>query len=153
VANVLHRAGPDDLDGLVALAQAFCHLRQHRFDLDRVRAGLRPLLADDTLGQVWFVEDPEHPGERAGYAVLTWGWSVASGGRECSVDELHLRARGNELATRVLAALLDEAQDAGAVKVLIETEAHDRRVREFFGAADFDLTDSVFMSLLLSVER
>ena len=87
----------------LALAREFCRLRQHAFDPDRVLVGLRPLLADDTLGQVWLVDDPEHPGERAGYAVLTWGWSVAAGGRECLLDELHVRARGNELATRVLA--------------------------------------------------
>ena len=74
---------------------------------------------------------------------------MAAGGRECLLDELHVRARGNELATRVLAALLDEAQAAGAVKVLLDTEAHDRRAREFFGAAGFDLTDSVRMSLPL----
>jgi ribosomal protein S18 acetylase RimI-like enzyme len=149
VAKVLHRAGPDDLDELLALAREFCHLKQHAFDLDRVLAGLPPLLADDTLGQVWLVEDPEHPGERAGYAVLTWSWSLTSGGRECSVDELHVRARGNELATHVLAGLLDEAQAAGAVSVVLDTEAHDRRAREFFGAAGFDLTDSVRMSTRL----
>ncbi len=134
----------------MALAHRFCLLGQHAFDRDRVIGGLRPLLADDTLGQVWLVDDPEHPGEVCGYGVLTWGWSLAAGGRECRLEELHLRARGNALAARVLAALLDEAQDAGAVKVVLETEAHDRRVREFFGAADFDLTDSVFMSLRLS---
>jgi GNAT superfamily N-acetyltransferase len=149
----IRRAGPDDVDEVLALAREFRHLRQHAFDLDRVLAGLRPLLADDALGQVWLVDDPEHPGERAGYAVLTWGWSLASGGRECLLDELHLRARGNKLATRVLAALLDEAQAAGAAKVVLDTEAHDRRAREFFGAAGFDLTDSVRMSLWLSRER
>jgi GNAT superfamily N-acetyltransferase len=153
MGGVLHRAGPGDLEALVALAHRFCLLGQHAFDRDRVIGGLRPLLADDTLGQVWLVHDPEHPGEARGYAVLTWGWSVAAGGRECRLEELHVRAHGNGLATQVLAAILDEAQDAGAVKVLIETEAHDRRVREFFGAADFDLTDSVFMSLPLSSGR
>lgn len=147
--RVLHRAGPADLDDLLALAREFCRLRQHAFDPDRVLVGLRPLLADDALGQVWLVDDPEHPGERAGYAVLTWGWSVAAGGRECLLDELHVRARGNELATRVLAVLLDEAQAAGAARILLDTEAHDRKAREFFGAAGFDLTDAVRMSLQL----
>jgi hypothetical protein len=74
---------------------------------------------------------------------------VASGGRECRLDELHLRARGNRLAGRVLGELLQAAEAAGATKVVLETEAHDRRTREFFGAAGFDLTDSVWMSTVV----
>jgi GNAT superfamily N-acetyltransferase len=147
VGGVLHRAGPGDLDDLVTLAGQFCHLRQRAFDRDRVVGGLRPLLTDDTFGQVWLVHDPEHPGEPAGYAVLTWGWSVAAAGRECRLDELHVRARGNGLAARVLAELLEVALAGGAVRILLETEAHDRRAREFFGAAGFDLADSVYMSI------
>jgi GNAT superfamily N-acetyltransferase len=145
VGGVLRRAGPSDVDDLVALVDAFCHLRQHPFDADRTLKGLRPLLADDAFGQVWLVHDPEHPGEPAGYAVMTWGWSLA-GGRECRLDELHVSARGNALAARVLAELLHEAEAAGATRVMLETEAHDRRTREFFGTAGFDLSDSVWMS-------
>ena len=148
--NVLHRAGPEDLEDLVWLAREFCHVEQHAFDLDRVAAALRPLLADDSLGQVWLVENPEHPGERAGYAVLTWGWSLGCGGRQCLLDELHVRAHGNTLATRALAELLEVAQAAGAARVLVETEAHDRRAREFYGKAGFDLADSVWMSTLVA---
>jgi GNAT superfamily N-acetyltransferase len=147
--NVLHRAGPEDLEDLVWLAREFCHAEQHDFDLDRVITALSPLLADDSLGQVWLVENPEHPGERAGYAVLTWSWSLACGGLQCLIDELYVRAHGNSLATRVLAELLEVARAEGAARVVVETEAHDRRVREFYGKADFDLTDSVWMSTLV----
>ena len=143
--GVLHRARQDDLDEVLMLVREFSHDEQHAFDPDRALTALPPLLTDDALGQVWLVADAEHPGERAGYAVLTWAWSLASGGRECRLDELHVRAHGNGLATRVLVELLKKAEAAGATKVLLETEAHDRRAREFFGAAGFDLTDSVFM--------
>jgi ribosomal protein S18 acetylase RimI-like enzyme len=147
---VIRRASPEDLDDLVALAGSFCHLAQHSFDAEQLIAGLRPLLPDDTLGKVWLVDDPERPGEPSGYAVVTWGWSVAGGGRVCMLDELHVRAHGNGLATRVLAELLEDAQAAGATSAVLETEAHDRRAREFFGASGFDLTDSVFMSLRMT---
>jgi GNAT superfamily N-acetyltransferase len=150
VGGVLHRAGTDDLDDVLALAREFCHLRQQAFDRGRVLAGLRPLLTDGALGQVWLVHDPEHPGEHCGYAVLTWGWSLAAGGREGLLDELHVRTRGNDLATRVLAELLELAEAAGAVKVVVETEAHDRRAREFYGKAGFDLADSLWMSTELT---
>jgi GNAT superfamily N-acetyltransferase len=150
---VLHPCGEGDLDDLVVLVREFCHLGRHPFDRDRVLAGLGPLLADDSLGRVWFVDDPDEPGEPVGYAVVTWGWSLAAGGRECRLDELHVRARGNELAGRVLVELLAEVEAAGVARVFLETEAHDRRVREFFGAVGFDLTDSVWMNLRLSSER
>ena len=73
-------------------------------------------------------------------------WSLRCGGRQCLIDELHVRTHGNGLATRALAELLDVAQAAGAARVVVETEAHDRRAREFYGKADFDLTDSMWMS-------
>jgi GNAT superfamily N-acetyltransferase len=151
--GVIHRAGPEDLDLLAELVREFCHVEQHSFDADRVLAALRPLLADDALGQVWLVVDPEHPEDRAGYVVLTWAWSVGRGGRIGLLDEFHVRAAGNQLATDVLAELLEVAQAAGAVRVFVETEAHDRRAREFYGLADFDLTDSVWMNVRLSPER
>jgi GNAT superfamily N-acetyltransferase len=148
--SVIRRAAPADLDVLVALMREFCRVEQHPFDPDRVSAGLRPLLADDVLGQVWLVHDREHPGQPAGYAVLTWAWSLGCGGRVGLLDEFHVRAAGNGLATRVLAELLEVAQASGAARVFVETEAHDRRAREFYGLADFDLTDSVWMNVSLA---
>ena len=151
--GVLRPAGAGDLDELVELVREFCHLGRRAFDREQVIAGLRPLLTDNGLGRVWFVAGLERPAEHVGYAVLTWGWSVESGGRECRLDELHVRARGNGLAALVLVELLEQAQAAGATKVLLQTEAHDRRAREFFGAAGFDLTDSVWMSTELDLIR
>ena len=149
-ADVIHRAGTGDLDELVTLVREFYELDHHRFDLDRVVAALRPLLADDAVGQVWLVDDPERPGAPAGYAVLTWGWSLESGGRECLLDEMYVRARGQGLGTRVLIQLLERAQAAGAAAVFLETEAHNQHAREFYGKAGFALEDSVWMSLRLS---
>ena len=147
VGGVLHRAGEDDLDDVLTLVREFCHDEQRAFDRERVLSALRPLLADDVLGQVWLVRDPERPGDAAGYAVLTWGWSLGCGGRQCLIDELHVRAPGNDLAMRALAELVDVAQAAGAARVVVETEAHDRRAREFYGKAGFDLADSASMNL------
>jgi GNAT superfamily N-acetyltransferase len=150
VVPVIRRAAPRDLHVLVELVREFRHLERRSFDAGRVSDVLRPLLADDVLGQVWLVDDPEHHDEAAGYVVLTWAWSVGCGGRVGLLDEFHVRGPGNQLATRVLAELLEVAQAAGAARVLVETEAHDRRAREFYGLADFDLTDSVWMDVSLA---
>jgi GNAT superfamily N-acetyltransferase len=153
VAAVIHRAGPGDLDDLMTLVRECAEVDHHAFDRDRVIAALRPLLADDTVGQVWLVDDPERPAEPGGYAVVTWGWSLRSGGRECLVDELYVRARGHGLATRVLAQVVEQARAAGVRVVFVETEAHDRHSREFYGSGGFDLEDSLWMSLRLPPPR
>jgi GNAT superfamily N-acetyltransferase len=148
-AAVIHRAEPGDLDDLVTLVREFYEIDHHSFDPDHVVAALGPLLADDTVGQVWLVDDPEHPDEPGGYAVITWGWSLESGGRECLLDELYVRARGQGLGTRVLIELLERAEAAGARAVFLETEAHNHHAREFYGKAGFALEDSVWMSVRL----
>jgi GNAT superfamily N-acetyltransferase len=150
MTGVTHRAGPGDLDDLLTLVEEFCATDHHEFDSERVVAALRPLLDDDTHGQVWLVDDPERPGEPGGYAVLTWGWSLESGGREALLDELYVRARGQGLGTQALTEVVAQAEAAGAATVFLETEAHNRRAREFYGKAGFDLEDSLWMSLRLS---
>ncbi len=151
-ADVIHRAGPDDLDDLVTLVREFYEVDHHEFDHDRVVAALRPLLADDALGQVWLVDDPERRVEPAGYAVLTWGWSLESGGRECLLDEMYVRLPGQDLGAHVLIQLLERARAAGAAAVFLETEAHNQHAREFYGKAGFALEDSVWMSVRLGAE-
>jgi hypothetical protein len=43
------------------------------------RAGLEPLLGEDTRGAVWVAELDTGAGRRIdGYAVVTWGWSIKS---------------------------------------------------------------------------
>ncbi len=147
MVGVIHRAGPGDLDAVVALVRECCEVDRRAFDDSRVVTALGPLLADDALGQVWLVDDPEHPSEPAGYAVVTWGWSLGAGGRECRLDELYVRARGHGLAARVLAEVVEQAGAAGAAVVHLATEAHDRRARAFYGGCGFDLEDSMWMSL------
>ncbi len=147
--SVIRRAGPADEDDLVQMVREFYELDQHPFHLDRVLSGLRPLLVDDALGQVWVVVDPEGVFVPAGYVVLTWGWSLESGGREALLDEFYLRGRGQGLGTKALADVIKEAAAAGAATVFLETEAHNQRSRIFFGKAGFALEDSVWMSVEL----
>ncbi len=147
--SVIRRAGPADEDDLVQMVREFYELDQHPFHLDRVLSGLRPLLVDDALGQVWVVVDPEGVFVPAGYVVLTWGWSLESGGREALLDEFYVRTRGQGLGTRALIEIIEQASTAGVASMFLETEAHNRHAREFYGKAGFDLEDSVWMSLRL----
>ncbi|MCU7726023.1 GNAT family N-acetyltransferase [Actinoplanes sp. KI2] len=142
--GVIVRAGAVDESLLLPLVREFCEVDRHPFERERVLAGLRPLLADDRHGQVWLIRDPG--GELAGYAVLTWGWSLESGGRECLLDEIYVRTPGRGLGGRALAALVEAAAAAGASAMFLETEAHNERARAFYRRGGFEAEDSIWMS-------
>ncbi len=138
----IRRATSDDLEPLLPLVRAFYEVDRHEYDESVVRPALIPLLSDDTFGQVWVTDD----GELGGYAVVTWGYSLESGGRECLVDEIYVERRSNGTGARLLEAALEGAKQAGARSVFLETEAHNERVRSFYARCGFGLEDSVWMS-------
>lgn len=140
----IRRAGPADLDTLLPLIAAFYEVDQHAFDESVVRAALGPLLTGDAVGQVWLITTDA--GAVAGYAVLTWGYSLESGGREGLVDELFVQQRNTGLGGAALAALVEQARRAGCRVLFLETEAHNARVRAFYRRHGFAVQDSVWMS-------
>mgnify|MGYP001025552794 CR=1 FL=1 len=139
----IRRAVPADLDPVTELVREFYAIDRHEFDAARVRRALGPLLADDTHGQVWVLCGD---GRIDGYGVLTWGYSIESGGRDVLLDELYVRQRGDGLGTRFLTTMLDAAAAAGASRVFLETEAHNERVRAFYARLGFRTEDSAWMS-------
>ena len=139
----VRRAGDSDLPVLMALIEQFCLADDHDFDQGRVTAALGPLLLDDRYGQVWVVgEGPS----AVGYAVITWGWSLESGGLECLLDEIHVAARGRGLGSRLLRAVIDAARAAGARVMFLETEAANDRARRFYQQHGFATENSVWLS-------
>jgi ribosomal protein S18 acetylase RimI-like enzyme len=82
-------------------------------DLDRA---LRKLLADESLGGVWLIEDAGKP---VGYAIVTFGYDLEFGGRDAWLTELYVddehRAKG---AGSAALALLDEELRAHHVRAL-----------------------------------
>lgn len=134
------RAGPDDLDRLVALHRTFCDVDHHPFDEGRARAAFVPLLTDDTHGVVWVTDRPE------GYAVLTWGWSIEAGGPEAVLDEVFVSERGHGHGSVLVERVVDDAEAHGMVRIFLETEAHNERVRSFYERHGFVADDSIWMT-------
>jgi GNAT superfamily N-acetyltransferase len=132
-----------DLAGLWPLVRAFYDVDQHDFDPARIERGLTPLLVDDTYGQVWVVDAA---GALVGYAVVTWSWSLESGGRDCILDEIYVENRSAGTGSHLLSTALAGARDAGARAVFLETEGHNERVRSFYQRHGFAVDDSVWMS-------
>jgi ribosomal protein S18 acetylase RimI-like enzyme len=140
---VLTRARVADLDLLVELSRRYCELDRHVFDEDRARAGFGPLLESDRHGVVWLI-GPE--ADAAGYAVVTWGWSVEGGGPEALLDEIYVADRGRGLGSSAVSAVLDDCRHRGMLRVFLETEAHNEDARRFYDRLGFVTEASVWMS-------
>jgi GNAT superfamily N-acetyltransferase len=137
------RAILTDCDDLIPLVRCFYEIDRHDFDEERVRSALTPLLVDDEFGQVWVIENQS---ALTGYAVVTWSYSLESGGRDCILDEIYVARRCAGAGSHLLEAALAGAAKAGARAVFLETEAHNRRVRSFYARHGFALEDSVWMA-------
>ncbi|NUS42612.1 MAG: GNAT family N-acetyltransferase [Mycobacteriaceae bacterium] len=137
----IRRAGPGDLSSLLVLIREFYEVDRHHYDERVLSAALLPLLADDTVGQVWLFD--------TGYAVLAWGYSLESGGRDALIDEFYVRNRGGGIGAKVLPELIDACQGAGARKVFLETEDRNEAARRFYRRNGFDLEHSTWLSQLL----
>ena len=139
----MRRAGPGDLEALLPLVRGYCEADDHVYDEASVRRAMAPLLEDDSLGQVWLLGD----GEPSGYAVVTWGHSIESGGREALLDEFYVRDGGKGVGGEAMPALLEAARAAGAVRMFLETETANERARTFYARHGFAVEDSVWMSI------
>jgi len=129
---------------MLTLVSEFCVTDQHTFDPDRVTRALVPLLEDDAHGVVYVADNEQ------GYVVITWGYSLESGGREALIDEIYLRRRGQGLGSKVMDALFDDMAARGVVKMFLETETHNRRARRFYARQGFVEDDSIWMSRQIS---
>jgi GNAT superfamily N-acetyltransferase len=138
--GAVHRAGTDDLDLLLPLVREYCLLDRHPYDGERVRRALVPLLADDTHGLVWLIGEPPQ-----GYAVVTWSYSLESGGRDGLLDELYVRERGRGRGSAAVRAILDELSSLGIRRVFLETEDHNEAARRFYRRLGFREEPSTWM--------
>lgn len=136
----IRRAVPGDLDRLVDLHREFCAVDAHPFDIGRATAAFAPLLDDDRHGVVWIVDSPP------AYAVLTWGWSIEAGGAEAVLDEIFVAERDAGVGSSLIQHVLDDGRRRGLSRILLETETHNQRVREFYERHGFRVDASVWMA-------
>lgn len=138
----VRRATPDDLGALLVLVREFYVVDAHAYDEALIVPALAPMLADDALGQVWIV-DADGP---AGYAIVTWTWSLESGGRDCILDEIYVREPGAGRGSALIEHAIGAAQAFGARALFLETEAPNARARRFYARHGLAAEDSVWMS-------
>jgi len=129
-----------DLADLLNLVREFCEADQHVFDETHVRNALIPLLGSDRHGLVWLVGQPAE-----GYAVVTWGYSLESGGADALLDEIYVRERGNGRGSDLLRYILQDLEVRGLKRVFLETERHNEAVRRFYAQHGFEEESSIWM--------
>ncbi len=148
--SLLQRATAADHDLLMTLIEEFCAVDQHVFDPERVSRTLGPILEHDLYGVVYLLLAPEQAaaGEYPviGYAVLSWGYSLESGGREALIDEIYLRRRGEGIGSAIMEQIFEAMRAEGIVKMFLETETHNDRARRFYARSGFEQDDSIWMS-------
>lgn len=141
----VRRAGPDDLGILLELCRRYCQIDGHVFEPDRARSGFAPLLDSDEHGVVWIAEGDGG----AGYAVVTWGWSIESGGRDALLDEVYVESSGAGVGTRLVEHVIEDCLRRGLPRIFLETERTNQVARRFYQKLGFAAEDSVWMVRLL----
>jgi GNAT superfamily N-acetyltransferase len=138
---MITRAGVDDLELVAQLSAEFNHIDGHDHDDAKVRTALIPLLESDDLGVVYLIGGPH-----AGYAVVTWGYSIESGGRDGLLDEIYVRTRGEGLGGEAFEEIFDDLRRRGIRRMFLETERPNSDVRRFYARHGFTEDDSIWMS-------
>ncbi len=116
-----HAASPQDLPELLVLMK---EMQQDdpwsiAFDEPRVERVTLDLLRDPSLGRIWFIAVD---GQRIGYIVMAFDYSLEYGGRGAWVDEFFVRRshRGQGIGTLTLDFFVAQAQQLGASVVYLE---------------------------------
>ncbi len=110
-------------------------------------SSLGPLLAGDGFGEVWVATGED---ELEGYAVVTWGYSIESGGRDAHLDEVYARRRGSGIGSALLERVIASARERSMSLLFLETERYNEAARRLYRRHGFVDEESVWMSLDLT---
>ncbi len=129
-------AAPSDVPALLDLMEAFNACEQIQWRRDTGEAPLRALLGDPGLGLVVVAELED---AAVGYAVVTWGFDLEWGGRDCFLTELYLRPerRGAGLGAALLAEAVAHARGAGAAAMHLLVRPDNAAARRLYAGAGF----------------
>ncbi len=132
---------------MLVLAQEFAAADGHGFDTERVTSALGPLLEGDRFGEVWVAAGED---QLDGYAVVTWGYSIETGGQDALLDEVYARHRGSGIGSALLEQVIDSARARSMTLLFLETERYNEAARRLYRRYGFVDEESVWMSLDLT---
>jgi GNAT superfamily N-acetyltransferase len=138
-----------DLPAVAGWMRAF-YAEEHLAYSPACLAALSALAGDPSLGILLVLRDGGGAG--AGYAVLTFGFSLERGGRTALLDELYVlpAARGQGFGRAAVGAALEAARAAGCAAVHLEVDRVNRRARRLYASLGFADAGRDFLTRVLT---
>jgi ribosomal protein S18 acetylase RimI-like enzyme len=132
-----------DLDRVITLVGEYHALDHLPFDPEQVRPVLSKLIETPTLGQLWVIEEG-----KAGYVLLTYGYSIEYLGRDAFIDELYLRPefRGQGWGRAALDFVSAQAKREGLRAIHLECERDNSNALRLYRSYGFKDPDRVLMT-------
>jgi len=142
---IFRPATPDDIETLIAMMREFYAHEELTFDEAIARRALRGIVGDETFGRVFLILAA---GEVAGYAVLTFGYSLEFHGRDAFVDEIYLRDeyRGRGIGGRALEFLTEVCAENGISALHLEVERSNTQAQAVYHKFGFEDHDRYLMT-------
>lgn len=136
-ASPLQRATRADIPQLLELIRAYHEFDHFDFDEADSRVAVEQLLADETLGRIWFIVEN---GALVGYLCICFGYSLEFLGRDSFIDEFFLieSARGRGLGTRALQSAVHEIRALGIRALHLEVERENENAQKLYRKLGFE---------------
>src|SRR5262245_42423688 len=145
-------AAADDIEALIVMMRdLYAHDGLAPLDEASARRALLGVTGDDTFGRVFLILLAN---EVAGYAVLTFGYSLEFHGRDAFVDELYLRAeyRGLGIGKRALEFLTGVCAENGVSALHLEVERSNTQAQAVYRKFGFEDHDRYLMTKWIAPE-
>lgn len=115
------------------------------FDETIARRALLGIVGDEAFGRVFLILSED---EIAGYAVLTFGYSLEFDGRDAFVDEIYLRDeyRGQGIGGRALEFLAGVCAENGISALHLEVERSNTQAQAVYRKFGFEDHDRYLMT-------
>ena len=149
---VFKSATSDDIETLIVMMRdLYAHDGLAPLDEASARRALLGVIVDDTFGRVFMILLEN---EVAGYAVLTFGYSLESHGRDAFVDELYLRNeyRGQGIGKRALEFLTEVCVAEGVSALHLEVERANTSAQAVYRKFGFEDHDRYLMTKWIAPE-
>lgn len=139
------KANAHDDEIILELMREFYAFENLAFDEAAARRALNQILANENFGQIWIIEQSE---KIAGYAVLTFGFSLEFHGRDAFVDEIYLRSgfRGAGIGKAALEFLQKQCSQLGVRALHLEVERANENAQAVYRKSGFVEHDRFLMT-------
>jgi ribosomal protein S18 acetylase RimI-like enzyme len=149
---VAHAADVTDLEALLKFVKAYYEFDEIPYRTGRIRAALRILLKDSSLGRVWIIR---YGHKAAGHAILTFGYDLEFNGRQATITELFIapeyRSRG--LGGKMVELIEETCRQMGIGALELQVERDNVRAQSLYRKLGFRAHDRIPMSKMLRAGR